>query len=352
VLRRILLLGVFLPASVLADAGGGPLPCEDEPALSAAAAELLLLNQKPTSDQLTRAVREAGSDAVQVRALLWRGDDDAHARTWLGELAAAADAPTACGLARGAGRQLLLATARGGALEPLAPQSRAVRGRLAPEFRSAELVIADAAGGLQRLAVDAEQLSRGVPISPELPRPAQIQLVARGKRGPRPVAERTLPAPSQQPASDASSRDASPPIAAESAAQPATPDVRLDDLLAALRREQRKPELRPNALLAKVAGEHARSVCERGVIAHELERGANPEQRLLAAGIKARRVGETVARAASAESAFAAFEHSPSHRLTLLERGFTDVGVGHGRDAEQRHCVVVLLAEWPRFVGR
>ncbi|HMI90452.1 MAG TPA: CAP domain-containing protein, partial [Polyangiales bacterium] len=134
------------------------------------------------------------------------------------------------------------------------------------------------------------------------------------------------------------------------ATQPATAHV--DDMLAALRREQRQPELRPNALLAKVAREHAERVCQSGVVAHELERGANPEQRLLAAGIRARRVGETVARAAGAETAFAAFEHSPSHRLTLLERGFTDVGVGQSTDSEQRHCVVVLLAEWPRFVGR
>jgi len=354
VLRRYLLLGVLLPASALADAGGDTLPCQDEPALSAAAAELLLLNTKPTSEHLTLAVREAGSDAVQVRALLWTGETDERARAWLREVSAAADAPTVCGVAHGAGKHLLLATARGGALEPLGARSRAVKGRLAREFRAAELVIADAAGGLQRLAVDAEQLARGVPISPELARPAQIQLVARGKRGPRPVAERTLPAETGATTADrAPSQDASQsqPSAGPQPAN-AAGSGHIDDMLAALRREQRQPELRPNALLAKVAHEHAQRVCERGVIAHELERGANPEQRLLAAGIKARRVGETVARAASAETAFAAFEHSPSHRLTLLERGFTDVGVGRGTDAEQRHCVVVLLAEWPRFVGR
>jgi uncharacterized protein YkwD len=353
VLRRYLLLGVFLPASALADAGGEALPCADEPALSAAAAELLLLKTKPTSEQLTRAVREAGSDAVQVRALLWRGETDERARAWLDELNAAADAPTACGVAHGADAHLVLATARGGALDPLGARSQVLKGRLAPEFRAAELVIADAGGSLQRLAVDAAQLARGIPISPELRRPAKIQLVARGKRGPRPLAERTLPAESGEPnAPEASSRDASRPLPQPQRADADEPSARVDDMIAALRREQRQPELRPNALLAKVASEHARQVCERGVIAHELERGANPEQRLLAAGIKARRVGETVARAASAETAFAAFERSPSHRLTLLERGFTDVGVGQGTDAEQRRCVVVLLAEWPRFVGR
>jgi uncharacterized protein YkwD len=355
VLRRYLLLGVLLPASALADAGGETLPCQDEPALSAAAAELLLLGEKPSSEHVQQAIRDAGSDAVLVRALLWRGETDERARAWLSKLAAIADAPAACGVAHGPGKHLLLAFARGGALEPLGPRSTAVKGRLTREFRAAELVLADAAGGLQRLAVDAEQLARGVPISAELPRPVQIQLIARGKRGPRPLAERTLPAETPRAVDSSAAKQDAPAASAPAAEQGVSsdePPARLDDMLAALRREQRQPELRPNALLARVANEHARQVCELGVIAHELERGANPEQRLLDAGIKARRVGETVARAKNAETAFAAFEHSPSHRLTLLERGFTDVGVGQSTDAEQRHCVVVLLAEWPRFVGR
>jgi uncharacterized protein YkwD len=163
-----------------------------------------------------------------------------------------------------------------------------------------------------------------------------------------------LPAEGGETTQGGSSQDAPrpPPSVEPQPADAAQPPAHIEDMLAALRREQRQPELRPNAVLAKVAQEHAQRVCERGVIAHELEPGANPERRLLAAGIKARRVGETVARSTSAETAFSAFEHSPSHRLTLLERGFTDVGVGQGTDSEQRHCVVVLLAEWPRFVGR
>jgi uncharacterized protein YkwD len=44
--------------------------------------------------------------------------------------------------------------------------------------------------------------------------------------------------------------------------------------------------------------------------------------------------------------------NSPSHRLTLLERGFTDAGIGRASDTRSKVCVVVLLAEWPRFTGR
>jgi uncharacterized protein YkwD len=269
----------------------------------------------------------------------------------LADFAKSSDAPMACGIAHGASKHLLLATARGGVLQPLDARSRAVRGKLQPGFKAAELVIADASGGLQRFAVDARSLARGVPLDAELPRPVQIQLVARGRHGPRPLAERVLPADDAS-ADDSAARPSPsepPPVATSSAAEHS--GARTAALLTELRHDERRPDLRDNDLLTKVASEHAQRVCAKGVVAHELERGANPEQRLRAAGIQARRVGETVARAASSEAAFAAFEHSPSHRLTLLERGFTDVGIGESIDAQQRHCVVVLLAEWPRYVG-
>ena len=56
--------------------------------------------------------------------------------------------------------------------------------------------------------------------------------------------------------------------------------------------------------------------------------------------------------ARSTAAAFAAFTESPSHRLTLLERDFTDAGVAEALNAQGRHCAVILLATWPRFVGR
>jgi uncharacterized protein YkwD len=302
------------------------------------------------SEGLTRALRAAGSDAVAVRALLWRGDTSTQVRSWLSDFAAHADAPMTCGIAHGASKHLLLAAARGGALQPVDARSHTIKGKLEPSFKAAELVIADARGGLQRFAVDAKQLARGVPLDDDLPRPAQIQLVARGQRGPRPLAERVLPADDASEGAAVSSTAEAPPAVPSASADPHG-GVHAAELLTELRREQGRPDLRDNALLAKVASEHAKRVCASGVIAHELERGKNPEERLRDAGIQARRVGETVARAADTEGAFAAFEHSPSHRLTLLERGFTDVGVGDSIDAEHRHCVVVLLAEWPRYVG-
>jgi hypothetical protein len=82
-----------------------------------------------------------------------------------------------------------------------------------------------------------------------------------------------------------------------------------------------------------------------------LQAGGDPEARLLRAGLKARRVGEAVARAAGTGHAFSALARSPSHLLTLVQRGFTDVGLGEAIDDEKHTCLVVLLAEWPRYVG-
>jgi uncharacterized protein YkwD len=339
VLLWILLLAL-LPASAVADAGGAAPDCSEETALSRAAAELLLSGRPPAPEALQRAVREAGSDAVGVRAF-FLPDAEANPARWLDRFRRQTDAPTVCGFARSDRGQLLLVAARAGSLEPLSGASASVRGSLAAGFRKPELVVEDAAGELQRLAVETQALARGVPISDELARPARVQLVAHGPAGPRPVAERIIPSRAQEYDRTGAASGADP--------QRQLPLVlRLDRL----RQAAGRVALRENRLLARVAAAHARHVCEAGRVAHELDPGVDPQRRLNAAGVQARRVGETVARAGSAAAAFAAFEHSPSHRLTLVEPGFTDAGIGEATDEDGATCVVVLLAAWPRYVGR
>jgi hypothetical protein len=341
VLLRILLLAL-LPASVSADAGKEGPECVEDAALSLAAAELLLVAERPPAGAaLTRAVRAAGSDAVFVRAYLLRDADASRARGWLAQFERTADAPAVCGFARSERGQLLLVTARAGALAPLAERRAVLRGSVIDGFSDPEIVVEDAGGGLQRFAVDRAQLARGIAVSDRLARPLRVQLLARGPAGPRPIAERDLPG-----------SDDSSPVPSEAEAGERAGDRPVSERLSALRRERGLPPLRDNRLLAAVAAAHAQRVCEDGRIAHELEPGDGPEQRVRRAGIRARSVGETVARAASASAAFGAFDRSPSHRLTLLGRAFTDVGVGQGTDAQRRTCVVVLLAAWPRYVGR
>jgi uncharacterized protein YkwD len=337
VLLWILLLAL-LPASVRADAGREAPDCEEDPTLSRAAAELLIRAEPPGAAAVRRALLEVGSDAVGVRAYLTQGAE-AKASRWLAQFKRAADAPAVCGFARSERAQLLLAVARAGSLDPLRDRQAVVRGRVVDGFRDPEIVVEDGEGNLQRYAVDRAQLARGIPISDQLARPVRVQLLARGSAGPRPIAERMLPGASEANTGDHDATVAGPQLPAAAR-------------LAALRRQNRLPAVRDNRLLAGVAAEHARQVCDGGRVAHELEPGADPEQRLRRAGISARLVGETVARASSVDAAFGAFERSPSHRLTLLERSFTDAGIGEVTDTHGRRCVVVLLAAWPRYLGR
>ena len=77
----------------------------------------------------------------------------------------------------------------------------------------------------------------------------------------------------------------------------------------------------------------------------------DPEARLRRRHVVARVVGEVVARARTEDEAFDALLASPSHRRALVDRRFTDVGVGTARRGASL-CVVIDLAAWPRYSAR
>jgi uncharacterized protein YkwD len=323
------------PASVAADAGYDCLP-DDK--LRQAAAELLLAARPPTPEEIAKAVSGVGDDAVGVHALLVDANQFAQLRTWMGALRERGDGKLSCGRASSEAGELWLVAARAGGLEPLDAQSTTVRGWIAEGFANPKLVVADANGQLERIAIDADRLKHGISVADTLARPARVQLVATGPRGPRPIAERTLP------------------TRREAAAPTHDPDrwaagLPVTDQLMRLRRMHGRSGLRDNRLLSKVADSHAAAACAQGRVAHVID-GDGPEQRMARAGLRARRVGEAVARAEDSDAAFAAMRRSPSHRMTLLEQGFTDVGVGTASDRNQRMCLVVLLAAWPQPIPR
>jgi uncharacterized protein YkwD len=72
------------------------------------------------------------------------------------------------------------------------------------------------------------------------------------------------------------------------------------------------------------------------------------EERLEDAGVRARHVGEVVARGRDRSAAWQALATSPSHHGALTDPRFTDVGIGETTDEEGRTCLVVVLAGWPR----
>jgi uncharacterized protein YkwD len=320
-----------------------PAPCAPDDHLSAAAAELLLSAQTaPNPQQLTAAVRAANSDAVALHALFSAAGSGSDAeRVWLEQQRQRADVALRCGSAQSERGQLLIVSAEAAELQPIEPGTRVIRGQLAQGFERAELIIASADGQLVRLGVPRAELVKGVTIDETLPWPWHVQLIAHGPAGPRPVAERWVAAVAGQMA-EAQTQALS--AAVTDSAAPAD----LAHLIGELRVLRRRPRLRDNRLLREAATSHARAVCAEGRIAHALTPGSGPSERVARAGLSSRLVGEAIARAESPSAAFAALQRSPSHLLTLLERRFTDYGVGVASDPRGKQCFVVLLSAWPK----
>lgn len=318
--RRASWAALVTVAALCSEVGRARAQCTEEDALSEAAAELMLAGERG-AEAIAAALRVAGSDLPHARLAIFGDGEDP--RAWLRQLED--DAPLVCGRAAAEGVVWILAAARGGAL---VPDGEGFRVRLAEGFRDARLAMRDARGELVRLPAIA---GASVRPPPELVAPVQVQLVATGPSGPRPVAVRYV---------------GGVPLGASAQGEG---DLRAR--LRALRAAHGASELRDNRLLAREASHHAAQVCRAGRARHVLQATRDPEARLRGRGVHARVVGEVVARAATDDAAFEALMASPDHRMALVDRRFTDVGIGRGRHRGQA-CVVVTLAAWPRYVGR
>ena len=344
VVPRLLAVALMLTC-VAGPALARALPCAEDAELTRAAAALVASGEGLSPGAIAHAAREAGSDAPRVHALRDREGDDARVSEWVSGIAARYDAPMACGEAWSEEGRLVLARARAGSLTiERAPPAEGeeqgalrVRGELAAGFASPELVARSADGSLSRWGVSPDELREGVTLSDLVSLPALVQLVARGPHGPLPVAERIAATPGDE--ATARLRDL-----------PGGED--LASRVAALREAHGASALRANRLLTAEARRHARDVCDAGRVVHTLAPARDPEQRLERAGIQARVVGEVVARASSPAAAMDALAESPSHRYTLADRRFTDAGLARATDDTGKTCLVVLLAAWPRYVGR
>lgn len=298
------------------------LPCREDDALSETAASLLLKGAPIRGAELLREARTHGFAGVSVHAK--EGTDDAQLTDWLVQLGG--DGSLVCGEARSEDRRLVLAARRGGTITRKANMLHIA---LEPGLRAPVLVFEAESGELTR-----------VPASASVPMPEgefrRVQLVAEGDGGPRPIAElalgTTLAAPSSAGDSGGTRMRSAEAVLAQ---------------LTSYRHEQGLGELRDNQLLAVSAQKHAARVCELGRLSHRVE-GEDPELRLKREHISARHVGEVLARAESSDRAFQALLDSPSHRLALGRREFTDAGVGQASDKKGQVCLVVLLAAWPR----
>lgn len=312
--RLLIALGFALSALHSASAQ----ECSDG-VLSEVAASLLLDHGSaagaPSAALLEAALREAGASLPSAKVIVLSADDDERGTQWLNARYNEADGPGVCGEAVGQ-RRVLVFGVRAGSLRRVGDDLIA---DWDSAFRDAYVVAVNARGAAHALAIPEDHR---IEIPDGLVR---AQLMATGPSGPRPVADW------------GASR------------LPDLPQARTSEgRLARLREASGVGGLRPNRLLAQAARRHAQDVCREHRARHVFD--SWPADRMRRLGLRARHLGETVARASSVDGALEALAQSPSHRMALVDRRFTDVGVGVVRSRGES-CVVVFLAAWPQAVA-
>jgi uncharacterized protein YkwD len=182
-------------------------------------------------------------------------------------------------------------------------------------------------------------------FAPDRPGPLTAQVVADVGTGPRPILEARLFADVSPP--DRFDRAIAP---GEDARPPGPVGTSADHLLAmvgALRDAERLRPLARDPSLDDVALAHAHRMLTARTVGHDVGDG-DPEDRVLAAGVRARLVGENVAHAASIRLAHRALYDSPSHRANLLRAEFDRVGAAVLADADGSVWVAEVFAAGPR----
>jgi uncharacterized protein YkwD len=114
----------------------------------------------------------------------------------------------------------------------------------------------------------------------------------------------------------------------------------LEQVNAARRKAGAQP-LRASAQLDQAAQKHAEDMLARGFFAHESPEGKTVRERAREAGYDWRAIGENIAEGQfTVDEVMDSWMKSPDHRRNILDRGFTELGVGlalgKGKNGERR----------------
>jgi uncharacterized protein YkwD len=125
-------------------------------------------------------------------------------------------------------------------------------------------------------------------------------------------------------------------MGADTTADPATANQERE-IIALTNKEREAQHLTPlkeNATLRKVAVAHSENMAKQETLSHELD-GQKPEERIKAAGYQYLSIGENVAYNDPTPAAvLEAWMNSPGHRANILNKDFTEIGVGIARDKD------------------
>jgi uncharacterized protein YkwD len=165
-----------------------------------------------------------------------------------------------------------------------------------------------------------------------------VQVLATVSTGPRPVLEAYVHAGTLPP-----DRFAESPAPGEDAGRDARDAVEaMRRMVNAARASEGLPALLPDPKLDELAQEHAQKMFDTKTVGPDVG-GGDPKSRVAAAGISSRATGENVAAASSLERAHRALWASPSHRGNVLEKRFSNVGIGVVKGPDGRVWVAEIF---------
>lgn len=311
------------------------------------------LDGKPALDaeDVTLVLRAEGAPYVWPR--IWTlagqragGQASERLAAWLAELD---DGGTRrCGVALASapdGREVVVAIALGvlADLEPLPTEVGVgtwvdVQARLLYPAGSVDVIVLGPRGQAHRVPSSFEAGRVRARFHADREGTFLVQILASVDGGPRPVAEATV-----------SVGDAPRTLLTASAApgEDARPGSAPNDALFAMLNGARESEgiapLARDARLDRVAQAHAELMRAGGRLAHDAGDG-QPQDRVAAAGITARAVGENVAHAADVRHVHRTLWRSPSHRSNQLDGRYDSVGIGIAEDRDGTRWACELFA--------
>lgn len=332
---------------------GRTLPSEDARLVTAARALAALALEKSASDAagllaVTEAVSVAGGWDASPTAVLIKGTR-AQVLQELEKQSGLADEPASAfgvGAAeRGeraavcvllAQRKFELAPLQRRYLKP--PRSVSVCGQLTPPLETAELFVTQPSGAVVRQPMKLAKVGLCATFQPAPEGRSVVEVLGRGPRGPEVAALFFLDVGVTR--ADTDQQVIEPTSLAESRKA-------ILSRINGLRRTMGVSAVVPDAALDAIAQGYAERMAAEEFFAHVDPSGGDLKSRLHAAQYRFTAAGENLGASTGPLAAHFGIEHSPGHRLNLLEPGHRALGVGVTRRASDGLAVVVEILAAP-----
>lgn len=296
---------------------------------------------------LTSAVSAAGGYDPLPRAMIVKGNVTGDAlAAFLGRDDFSAEPTTHVGLAAAvSGKSLAicaLLTYRRGQVLPFVrqvvpgPQGQLLCVTLDPSLGKPEAFFTRPSGAVERTPMPQAGDRRCVPVAFASAGRHTVEILARGAQGPVVVALFFV---------DAGAGPMAAPLLARKGHR--DPPGTAADVLArinALRSSFALPALTTQPLLVKVANDYAARMAKDGFFAHVDPDGHDVRYRLEQAGYTYRHAAENLGQADTPLQAHFGIEHSPGHRMALLNEEAREIGIGIATDARGQTVLVEVLA--------